>query len=103
MINYMIGLKRLQVGLSNKCLIFCGKIFKNLRTHISFVHKKVANSPCDQCSTRFVTSTDREKHISSVHLKEKIICPECGVTVAFGHLGMYVRRKHSGKVKIQFT
>ena len=77
-------------------------MFKNLKSHISFVHNKVANFQCDQCDSKFVPSTDRKKHISSVHLKENVRCPDCDVTVHLARLGMHVRRKHSGKVKIQF-
>eukprot|EP00092_Neocalanus_flemingeri_P027150 GFUD01029444.1.p1 GENE.GFUD01029444.1~~GFUD01029444.1.p1 ORF type:complete len:816 (+),score=160.55 GFUD01029444.1:309-2450(+) len=81
----------------------CGKMVQNVKNHINIVHNKVANFPCDQCSTKCLTSTALQKHVSSVHLKEKINCPECGIVVALAHLARHVQRKHSDKVKVKFT
>merc|ERR1719186_739792 len=80
----------------------CQKFFQT-KTHVSFVHNKVANFPCDQCGTKCTTSTKLKIHVSSVHLKEKIDCPECGLSVPLAYLGQHVQRKHCEKTEIKFS
>jgi len=91
-------ISRVHLGLRVKCPE-CGKMVQDVRNHINFVHKKVANFPCDQCSTTCLTSTALKLHVSSVHLKEKTPCPQCGITVTSAYLAAHMRRKHGNKPK----
>jgi len=91
---------RVHLGLKDQCPE-CDKMVQDLRTHTNFVHKKVANFPCDKCNTKCTTSTALKKHISSVHMKEKIECPECDIVVSAAHLGQHVLRTHRTEAAVE--
>jgi len=93
---------RVHLGLRDECPE-CGKMVQDLKTHINFVHNKIANFPCNQCSTRCLTSTALKKHLSSVHFKESIGCPKCGVMVAPAYLSQHMRRKHLKEDQPKFS
>ena len=93
---------RVHLGLREQCPE-CEKMVQDIKSHVSFVHNKVANFPCDQCGTKCTTSTKLKIHVSSVHLKEKIDCPECGLSVPLAYLGQHVQRKHCEKTEIKFS
>ena len=57
----------------------CEKIFKHKGTfkrHDTYVHLKVRDSKCEECSKEF-TPRGLSKHMKSVHSTEQYPCPEC--------------------------
>lgn len=48
----------------------CGKLIKNIRSHIRNVHKKVKNFICDQCKKKFFTKRSLIEHFR-VHTNER--------------------------------
>lgn len=70
----------------------CGKEVQDLYSHRLFVHQKQKNFPCDQCDTRCATSTALKTHIASVHLGERVKCPDCGLRMAVGFLNSHRRK-----------
>jgi len=94
--------KRVHLGIREQCPE-CEKMVQDVKSHVNFVHNKVANFPCDQCSTKCLTSHALKMHVSSVHLKEKIDCPECGISVPLAHLGQHVQRKHGDETQVKFS
>ena len=92
---------QIHLGLREECPE-CGKKVKDLKSHIKFSHDKVANFPCEMCDKSFVTTTILKKHISSIHLKETIKCPQCSKIVPLATFDQHLRKKHSDKVKKKF-
>jgi len=84
---------RVHMGLKEQCPD-CNKMVQDVRTHVNFVHKKVANFPCDQCNTKCVSSTALKKHTLSVHMKDYTECPTCGISVPSAHIGQHIQRNH---------
>eukprot|EP00092_Neocalanus_flemingeri_P017324 GFUD01018737.1.p1 GENE.GFUD01018737.1~~GFUD01018737.1.p1 ORF type:complete len:886 (+),score=196.54 GFUD01018737.1:76-2733(+) len=91
---------RVHLGLKDECPE-CGRLVQDLKNHRNFVHKKVANFPCDQCDRKCITSTALKIHMSSVHLGEKIECPECGEKVCKVYLQQHIRKQHQVREKFK--
>jgi len=92
----------IHLGLREECPE-CGKKVKDVKSHIKFSHEKVANFPCEECGKKFVTTTILKNHISSMHLKETIKCPQCSKIVSSASFSQHLRKKHSDKVKTKFV
>ena len=62
----------------------CGKEFKCLRLHMKHFHgEKNIKCQVDGCSIKFTQKTDLNKHIRTVHKKEKpFFCDKCGIKMA---------------------
>ena len=61
---------RVHLGFKEQCPE-CDKMVQDVRNHVNFVHKKVANFGCAQCETKCISNTALQKHVSNVHRKKE--------------------------------
>lgn len=92
-----LHIARVHLKLREKCPE-CGKQVQDLYAHNLYVHKKERNFPCDQCDARLYTSFALKSHIESVHLGERVKCPDCSVLFAKAYINKHRKQcfsKHS--------
>ena len=85
-----LHIARVHLGVKETCPD-CGKQVSNVKSHQLYVHQGMRNFPCDQCETRCHTRRALKDHINSVHLGERVKCPDCGLR--FGKNSLPKHRK----------
>ena len=83
----------------------CGKSVKNFYGHMKNMHSPVVIKPfeCDAegCGKSFKQSSELKQHMTSVHLKTRGQCEECGKWYCVKQLRVHMREMHEGRERIK--
>ena len=78
-------IKEIHTNSTSTCSI-CNKGYKALYHHIRFTHDKIRNFESSYCMKKFPGQKPLNRHMQSVHLKEKTNCTDCKMDFSINYL-----------------